>query len=162
MIDLHDWWIVVDDLSKKHDLNECQKAELERQIIVALFQGWIPPLDKHGKLISHSLTLSRGKQYVRVRVSDVNKYFFDVDPKFVWKPRKKLGRPVSSCSLEAHLVSGKLEIDAIKAASQLKGNAGSIPHRYQVANRLAKNFPDYSRHKAGYIETKIQVSWWRN
>ena len=44
MIDLHDWWKVVDDLSEKHDLNERQKAELERRLIVALFQGWIPPL----------------------------------------------------------------------------------------------------------------------
>jgi hypothetical protein len=160
MIDLHDWWKVVDDLSKKHDLNERRKAELERQIIVALFQGWIPPLDKHGKLISHALTLSRDKQCVWVRVSDVNKYLFDVNPKFVWEPRKKQGRPVSTCSLEAHRASGKLKIDAIKAASQFKGNTGRIPHRFHVANRLAKNFPDYGNYKASYIEKKLRTGWW--
>lgn len=162
MIDLHDWWKVVDDLSEKHDLDERQKAELERRIIVALFKRWIPPLDKHGKLISHSLTLSRGKQYFRVRVSDVNKYFFDVDPKFVWKPRKRQGRHVSSSSLDAHLASGKLKNDAIKAASQLKGSTGRKPHRGQVANRLAKNFTDYSKCKASYIEKKLRVTWWKN
>lgn len=162
MIDLHDWWKVVDDLSKKHGLNAPRKAELERQIIVALFQGWIPPLDKHGKLISHALTLSRDKQCVWVRVSDVNKYFFDVDPKFVWKPRKRQGRHVSSSSLDAHRASGKLRIDAIKAASQLKGSTGRIPHRSQVANRLVKNFPDYRKYKASYIEKNLRVVWWRN
>ena len=31
MIDLHDWWKVVDDLSEKHDLNERQKAEQEER-----------------------------------------------------------------------------------------------------------------------------------
>ena len=162
MIDLYDWWKVVDDLSEKHEFNERQKSEQERRIAVALFQGWIPPLDKHGKLISHALTLSRDKQCVWVRVSDVNKYFFDVDPKIVWKPRKRQGRHVSSSSLDAHLASGKLKNDAIKAASQLKGSTGRKPHRGQVANRLAKNFTDYSKYKPSYLEKKLRVIWWKN
>ena len=162
MTDLYEWWKVVDDLSEKHALNSVQKAELESRLLIALSSGSIRPVDKYGQIISPLTTISRGSRHVWVRVSDVNKYFFDVNPKFVWKPRKKLGRPVSSCSLEAHLASGKLKIDAIKAANQLKGNTGSIPHRYQVANRLATSFPDYSGHKAGYIEIKIQVNWWRN
>lgn len=162
MTDLYEWWKVVEDLTEKHGLDARQEAELERSVIVALFNGSIHPMNKYGQTISPLLEISKGARDVWVRVSEVNKYFFDVNPKFVWKPRKKLGRPVSSCSLEAHLASGKLKIDAIKAANQLKGNTGSIPHRYQVANRLATIFPDYSRHKAGYIEIKIQVSWWRN
>jgi len=162
MADLYEWWKIVDDLSEKHGLNAGQETELERKVIVALFNGNILPLDKFGQAISQLLKVSKGTGDVWVQVSDVNKYFFDVDPKFVWKPHKKQGRPVSSCSLEAHLASGKLKIDAIKAANQLKGNTGSIPHRYQVANTLATSFPDYSGHKAGYIEIKIQVSWWRN
>ena len=164
MTDLYPWWKVVDDLSEDHALNAEQQAklesELEESVIVALFNGSIRPVNKFGQTISPLLEISKGARDVWVRVSDVNKYFFDVNPKFVWKPRKKQGRPVSHCSLEAHLASGKLKIDAIKAASQLKGNTGRIPHRYQVANRLAQNFPDYSRHKAGYIEKKLRIGWW--
>ena len=160
MTGLYEWWRVVDDLSGKHCLNAVQEAELERRLIVALFNGSIRPVDKYGQTISPLLEISRGARHVWVGVSDVNNYFFNVDPKFVWKPRKKQGRPLSPCSLEAHRASGKLKIDAIKAASQLKGNTGRIPHRYQVANRLAQNFPDYSRHKAGYIEKKLRIGWW--
>ena len=92
----------------------------------------------------------------------MNKYFFDVDPKFFWKPRKRQGRRVSSSSLDAHRASGKLKIDAIQAASQLKGSTGRKPHRGQVANRLARNFTDYSKYKASYIEKKLRVTWWKN
>jgi len=160
MTGLYEWWKVVDDLSQKHALNSVQKAELESRLLIALFNGSIRPVDKYGQTISPLLEISRGARHVWVGVSDVNNYFFNVDPKFVWKPRKKQGRPLSPCSLEAHRASGRLKIDAIKAASQLKGNTGRIPHRYQVANRLAQNFPDYSRHKAGYIEKKLCIGWW--
>jgi len=160
MTGLYEWWKVVDDLSQKHALNSVQKAELESRLLIALFNGSIRPVDKYGQTISPLLEISRGARHVWVGVSDVNNYFFNVDPKFVWKPRKKQGRPLSPCSLEAHRASGKLKIDAIKAASQLKGNTGRIPHRYQVANSLAQNFPDYSRHKAGYIEKKLRIGWW--
>ena len=160
MTGLYEWWKVVDDLSEKHGLNAGQETELERKVIVALFNGNILPLDKFGQAISQLLRVSKGTGDVWVQVSDVNKYFFDVDPKFVWKPHKKQGRPVSSCSLEAHLASGKLKKDAIKAAGQLKGNTGRTPHRTQVADRLANSFFDYSGYKTSYIEKKILVSWW--
>ena len=98
--------------------------------------------------------------YVFHSLDDVE--LLDVDPKFVWKPRKRQGRHVSSSSLGAHLASGKLKNDAIKAASQLKGSTGRIPHRGQVANRLAKNFTDYSKYEASYIEKNLLVTWWKN
>ena len=160
MTDLYEWWKVVEDLTEKHGLDARQEAELERSVIVALFNGSISPVNKYGQLISPLTTISRGARHVWVRVSDVNRYFFNVDPKFVWKPRKKQGRPVSRCSLEAHRASGKLKIDAIQAASQFKGNTGRIPHRSQVANRLAMNFPHYSKYKASYIEKKLRTGWW--
>ena len=162
MIDLYKWWKVADDLSEKHELNAGQKAELERKVIVALFNGSIRPLDKYGQLISPLRKIPKGARDVWVGVSDVNKYFFNVDPKFVWKPRKKLGRPVSFSSLEVHRASGKLKRDAIEAAAQLKSNAGRPPHRSQVANRLTNKFSDYSAYEASYIEKKLRVGWWRN
>ena len=162
MTDLCEWWKVVDDLTEKHGLDARQEAELERRLIVALFNGSIRPVDKYGQTISPLLKISRGARHVWVGVSDVNNYFFNVDPKFVWKPRKKQGRPLSPCSLEAHRASGKLKIDAIKAASQLTGNAGRPPHRGQVASRLANNFSDYKGYEASYIEKKLRVGWWKN
>ena len=162
MTGLYEWWRVVDDLSGKHGLNKEQEASLTRLIFTALFRRAIAPLDKHGNVITKALELTRGKQDVYVTAGNVNAFFFDVEPKFVWKPRKKLGRPVSSCSLEAHLVSGKLKIDAIKAASQLTGNAGRPPHRGQVASRLANNFSDYKGYEASYIEKKLRVGWWKD
>ena len=162
MTDLYPWWKVVDDLSEKHALDSVQKAELERCVIVALFNGSISPVNKYGQLISPLTTISRDARHVWVRVSDVNKYFFDFDLKFVWKPRKTLGRPAGSSTLEAYRASGKLKIDAIQAASQFKGNTGRMPYRSQVANRLAMNFSDYKGYEASYIEKKLRVGWWKD
>ena len=162
MNDLYEWSKVVDDLSEKHDLENDQIKRLEQQLLYGLFRGRIPPRDKRGKVISKLLTITRDTQDVFVNVKEVNIFFFDVEPKFVWKPRKKKGRPVSSSSLEVHRASGKIQSDAIQAAAELKKISGRIPHRIQVADRLVKNFPDYKKYKPEYIEKFLLVSWWRN
>jgi len=162
MNDLYEWSKVVDDLSEKHDLDNDQIKRLEQQLLYGLFQGRIPPRNKCGKVISKLLTITRNSQDVFVNVKEVNNFFFDVEPKFVWKPRKKRGRPVSSSSLKVHHASGKLQSDAIQAAAELKKISGRIPQRIHVADRLVKNFPDYKKYKSKYIEKFILVSWWRN
>ena len=160
MTDIHDWWKVVEDLSWKHSLTSTQKTSLERLVVVALLQRSISPLDKHGNVLVTPLTLSRGRGGVYIRVSDVNKFFFAVEPKYVWKPRKKQGRPASLTGLEAYLHSGKLETDAIKAASQIRGRADRRPYRVQVADELVRHFPDYSQYKTSSIEKLIRTRWW--
>ena len=160
MTDLHEWWKVVDDLSWKHSLTSAQKTSLERQVVTALIQRAISPLDKHGNVVVTALTLPRGRGGVYIRVCDVNKFFFAVEPKYVWKPRKKQGRPVSLTGLEVYLSSGKLETDAVKAASQIRGRTGRRPYRVQVADELVGHFPDYSQYNASSIEKLIRARWW--
>ena len=162
MIDLYRWWKVVEDLTWKYRLNKEQEASLTRLIFTALFRRAIAPLDKHGNVITKALELTRGKQDVYVTAGNVNAFFFDVEPKFVWKPRKRQGRPVSSSSLQVHSASGKLKRDAIKAAGQLKDNTGRTPYRSQVAAKLANTFSDYKRYEASYIEKKLRVGWWKD
>jgi hypothetical protein len=160
MTDIHDWWKVVDDLSWKHSLTSTQETSLERLVITALFRRAISPLDKHGNVIEAALTMSRGRGGVYIRVCDVNKFFFAVEPKYVWKPRKKQGRPASSTGLEAYLSSGKLKTDAIKAARLTKERTGRSPYRVQVAEKLVRHFPDYSQYKTSSIEKLIRARWW--
>jgi len=162
MQDLFEWQKVADDLSEKHDLNGGQIKRLEQQLIYALFSGKIPPRDKYGEVISPFVKMVKGGRDVFVNVKEVNNFLFDVEPKFVWKPRKKMGRPVSNNSLEVHQASGKLKSDAIQAVAELKKLSGRVPHRIQVANRLVKNFPDYKKYKPEYIEKYLRVCWWRN
>jgi len=162
MNDIYVWSKVVDDLSEKHDMDHDQIKRLEQQLLYGLFRGRIPPRDKLGKVIPMLLTITRSTQEAFVKVKEVNNFFFDVEPKFVWKPRKKRGRPVSNSSLEVHRASGKLESDAIQAATEIKKISGRIPQRFQVADRLVKNFPDSKKYKPEYIEKFILVSWWRN
>jgi hypothetical protein len=161
MQDLFEWQKVADDLSEKHDLNGDQIKRLEQQLIYALFSGKIPPRDKYGKVISPFVKMVKGGRDVCIQVSDVNKFFFEVEPKYVWKPRKKKGRPMGTSILKANSISGKLKSDAKEAASQLKRISGRTPQRRQVADRLASCFPDYTDYTANFIEKFIRVSWWR-
>jgi hypothetical protein len=154
------------DLEDEYTLSSSEIADLRDRVTVSIFSGQVNVYNC-GRLIMDprpiSITWDAIDNPSYISSDEINKLLSNWLPTYFWNPQRQIpkrGAPKSESSLEAHVNSGHLKVEATKCAKKFIDDLGRIPTRLDVANKLVVGVYKSHGWAPRTLKGSLKRSWW--